>query len=718
MELKRLIAMLRRWAWLIALLTILGTAGGYVVSQILTPIYQAETRVYVNRVRQEQIAGLTYQSDTQLVQTYIEMLNANLIQDAAARRLNMPIDSKAVQAAQIVDAQIISVAVTDSDPEKAAAIANTLIDELILQNETLHATRYETMEQSLQSQVAEVEAQITDLQNQSAQASQEDAANQLAQVNSQLDALSAEINQLSQEIAAAPAVPTVEERAVLAQKQARLAQIQPMLTLYQQLSTNLAVLGKPSQTGGVSVSARQAQIDASISLYQQIYLTLLNNLETVRLARSQGIPNIVQIEKASPPDTPIYPVPVMFTAVGAVIGLMLSIAGLMFMEYMDTALKTPAEIELVLNVPVLGSIASVRRSAQNPRPDPLITKQPYSATAEAYLCLCTNLESAARKAPFRTLLVTSVSSGEGKTSVSVNLAAFFTERGKHVTLVDANLHRSRVHVVLGMENAGGVSEVLKGLLEPQAALRHPDSVPGLAVLTGGSPEMAGLFDAEHMIDLLEPLKAGSDLIIIDSPPLFMADARVLAASVDAILVVLRPGVTHIDAANAAMEQIRRIGTRVVGAVLNNVSANQIAAGGYYLSQAYHGGNGTATNGGVRLTLPGLDALKTVFQPARTNTPATAEPEAPAPQSDVAEDGSAPKPQVPVAMPTHPTDPPPAVHQPPVLGLVMTPPLEEDALPQEPVARPGSTFDVQLAKGEKDGKLSRHRKGRFPPGSPN
>lgn len=718
MELKRLIAMLRRWAWLIALLTILGTSAGYVVSQILTPVYQAETRVYVNRVRQEQIAGLTYQSDTQLVQTYIEMLTANLIQDAAARRLNMPIDPKAVQAAQIGDAQIITVAVTDSDPEKAAAIANTLIDELILQNETLHATRYETMEQSLQSQVAEVEAQIADLQNQSAQASEEDAASQLAEVNAQIDALSAEINQLSQEIAAAPAVPTVEERAVLAQKQARLAQIQPMLTLYQQLSTNLAVLGKPSQTGGVSVSARQAQIDASIGLYQQIYLTLLNNLETVRLARSQGIPNIVQIEKASPPDTPIYPVPLMFTAVGAVIGLALSIAGLMFMEYMDTALKTPAEVELVLNVPVLGSIATVRRSAQNPRPDVLIAKQRHSATAEAYLCLCTNLESAARKSPFRTLLVTSVSSGEGKTSVAVNLAAFFTQRGKHVTLVDANLHRSRVHVVLGVENAGGVSEALKGLLDPQAALCYPDSVPGLAVLTAGSPEMAGLFDAEHMIALLEPLKTGSDLVIIDSPPLFMADSRVLAASVDAILMVLRPGVTHIDAANAAMEQIRRIGTRVVGAVLNNVSANQIAAGGYYLSQAYHGGNGGVTNHSTRLILPGLDALKKVFQPAQIESLEIVEPEEPDRHDEVVEEVPMPEPPPPAAPVMPSTDRPPAVRQPPVLGLVMAPPPEEDMIPPEPVARPGSTFDMQSDKGEKIGKQPRHRKGRLPPASPN
>lgn len=134
---------------------------------------------------------------------------------------------------------------------------------------------------------------------------------------------------LQKEIAALQPAKTLEAKTQLAEKQARIDQIQPLLNVYQQIYSNLVVLGRPVD----SESARNSRLDrlqSTLDLYQNLYINLLSSLETIRLARLQNTPNIVQVDPAVAPKAPIGPRPLMNTALAAAVGLMLA-AGIVFL---------------------------------------------------------------------------------------------------------------------------------------------------------------------------------------------------------------------------------------------------------------------------------------------------------------------------------------------------------------------------------------------------
>src|SRR5574341_1835126 len=165
MELKQYIQIVGRWAWLLVLGLLLGGVGGYVGSRMQEPVYQASTRALVMRAPQEKSSDLTYLSDQQLVQTYVQLLNTGPVRDGASERLGYQVEEKQVRIQQTRDTQIIEAIIEDHNPQRAADIANVLVEVLIEQNETLQAGRYASTEESIQAQIAQVESQIEGIQH-------------------------------------------------------------------------------------------------------------------------------------------------------------------------------------------------------------------------------------------------------------------------------------------------------------------------------------------------------------------------------------------------------------------------------------------------------------------------------------------------------------------------------------------------------------------------
>lgn len=361
MEIKRYFALVRRWAWLGILGLILGAAGGYFGSVRQTPIYQASTRFVILRSAQSSYDYNSYLDSQQLVTTYVQLLTADSVLQAASDELGYPVYAGQASASQMTDSQFVNLTVTDVNPEHAAAIANVLVTVLIDQNDKLQSVRYVTSEENLQQQVDQVQAQITTLQSQINDISSATVTDQLAQVQSQIDALQTQINDLTNQLTdLKKKYPTTERKAEIADKQATLDQIKPVLALYQQVYTNLVVLGQPVNNGDNNSTTRLSQLQYTLNLYQQIYLNSLNNLQAIRLARTQNTPSVVQISPATTPYYPISPRPFQSTLMAAAIGLMLA-AGIAFLvEYLDDTLKTMDDIERVLQLPVIGYIAQIR----------------------------------------------------------------------------------------------------------------------------------------------------------------------------------------------------------------------------------------------------------------------------------------------------------------------------------------------------------------------
>jgi polysaccharide biosynthesis transport protein len=583
MELKEYFRLAWRWAWLLALGVVLAMIGAFIFTQYQTPIYQAGTKVLVMRAPQVSNSDLGYLSDQQLVQTYIQMLSTRPVLGQVSEQLGYTVDKEQVQVQQVRDTPMISLSVEDSDPNQAADIANTLVAVLISQNESLQSSRYSSSEESLQAQVKQVEAQINTLQGQIDDLATQGVQLQTSQVETEISKLKTEISQLESDIQYLGSGGT---NSVLTDKKAQLSQARSMLSLYQEIYTNLVVAGKPSETGTVD---RITRLQKTLDLYQQIYLQLLKSMEDIRLARLQNSSNVVQIEPAQAPALPVRPNLMINLGLSAVVGLMLAAGVVFIIEYMNDTLKSPVDVNTILGLPIIGYVAELKEA---PEPGEIyVSSNPRSPVAEAFRSLRANLEFADKEKPIKTILVTSSRPGEGKTTIATNLAAIFAQSGKTVILVDADLRRPNVHGMTGVQNRMGLSTLFKAQIPTEKVWRKRPGSDNLYVITSGSPleNPAELLSSEKMLLIMADLRKTADVVVIDSPPSVVADAQILSSLVDGVILVVQPGKSPIDEAQATLTQMKTAGARMLGVVFNRIPRNRSHYYGgyrYYNHQGY------------------------------------------------------------------------------------------------------------------------------------
>ena len=221
--------------------------------------------------------------------------------------------------------------------------------------------------------------------------------------------------------------------------------------------------------------------------------------------------------------------------------------------------------------------AGNRSSAPNPHwylIDELSAK--YSALTEAFRSLRTSVLLSAADPPPRSLLVSSAQPGEGKTTVSTNLAISLAQLGQRVLLIDGDLRRPSVHRAFGIRDSLGVVSYLTGQQDWRAAVEKI-SVPGLDVLVSGPipPNPAELLSSDRMKKLLPEALEEYKFVVVDSPPLLnVADSRILATLVEGVVLVIKGGETPRELARRAQAYASDVGARVIGVVLNNVDLHR------------------------------------------------------------------------------------------------------------------------------------------------
>lgn len=598
MELKLIGQMLRRWSWLLVIGMLVGGGIGYAIAVYQTPVYEASTKILVMEPVGNNVSNLTDLNDKELAETYMELLVTQPILESASQKVGKTIRASQLKAVRVRDTGLLEVTVRDTDPQQAALIANVLVEVLIEYNEALQMSRFSSSEQSLELQVDEIKGELGKLESnieqrseQSIEQQQVEADQQKIDLEQQIFTLQGEIARLEQDIddLTPDALPntlppplTLEQRNQLNEKRTQLAQKQFQLELAQQSFFRLVLPDKPgavaeATTGGDLQNLEQANLE----LYRQLYSTLLSNYEAVRLARLQNTPNVVQVERATPPTVPVQAGPLRNIILGALIGLVLTGVIAFMLEYMDDTLKTPQDIAGVLGLPVVGYVVN-ESGMDKMEGTPYVSANPRSPMAETFRTLRTNLEFASVDKPLKTILITSPGVSEGKTTVATNLAAVMAQANKRVILLEGDLRRPRVHRALGMTNQVGLSDVFRGQMDIRDVARY-SKVKDLAVITSGSlpPNPAELLGSARMVQILARLVESASVVIIDSPPFVVADSTVLAAKVDGVLLVIQPGKTHAEAARTMLAQLDRAGAHVVGVVLNRVSRKTSNYYGYY-----------------------------------------------------------------------------------------------------------------------------------------
>ena len=339
------------------------------------------------------------------------------------------------------------------------------------------------------------------------------------------------------------------------------------------------------------------RLESRLDQYKQIHSSLLMSYESVRMTQAQTSSTLVQIESALVPGYPIGPKTMQNTLLAVVVGGMLAVGGILAFDALDDTIKTPDEITRKLKLPVMGAIERF----DEPEDGRLVTRvQPRSPVAESFRALRTNVQYASVDRPLRTLLITSPAPSEGKTTVIANLAAVMAQGGRQVTVVDADLHRPRIHSVFQISQRPGLSALFIDEVKLHLnGSRQPTGIDRLGILTSGElpPNPSELLGSNRMRLIINTLLEQSERVLIDTPPvLSVTDAVVLAPLVDGVLVVVRTGQTKMAALKTTIERLRYVGGNVVGVVLNGIDYRSARYGYYYKNHYYKNYVYSYTNG--------------------------------------------------------------------------------------------------------------------------
>ncbi len=208
------------------------------------------------------------------------------------------------------------------------------------------------------------------------------------------------------------------------------------------------------------------------------------------------------------------------------------------------------------------------------RSSTLITiAHPRSPVSEAFRTLRTNLEFTSLDKPLRSMVVTSASPEEGKSTTLANLAVTMAQAGKRVLLVDCDLRRPSLHQIFNTRPTPGFTDMMRD----DALLNNPPlqetMVPNLWLLTSGTipPNPAELLASRRMSEVIATLQQHADMVLFDAPPVIaVTDAAVLSSKVEAVLLVISAGKTKRDHAKKAKVLLEKVNAHLIGTVLTNV----------------------------------------------------------------------------------------------------------------------------------------------------
>jgi capsular exopolysaccharide synthesis family protein len=373
-----------------------------------------------------------------------------------------------------------------------------------------------------------------------------------------------------------------------------------------------AAYGGQSQRVG-SEAGKAAQYNAfkrEVETQRTMYQTLLVQQNEANMSSSVPVNPIRVVESAAPPEMPYAPRPALNISFGTLFGIALA-GGLAFLkERMDGSIKSPGASRRLFNAPELGVIPNLGqngnalaktnwRGIAKARPLNGTHEDPATALATwqsgpAFIAesfrgtLASILRNQATGKTQKIIMITSPGPAEGKTTVVQNLGIALAETGRRVLLVDADFRRPHLHREFSLPNEWGLIDLL---LEDQPLSEYPPErlgsftgLPGLSILPNRVTQnnVSKALYSPRLRTILESLTKRYDMVLVDAPPLLsVADARIIAPLTDALILVLRAGVTERERALEAYERIQEDGLTLLGTVLTDYNLSGDRKRQYY-----------------------------------------------------------------------------------------------------------------------------------------
>lgn len=344
------------------------------------------------------------------------------------------------------------------------------------------------------------------------------------------------------------------------------------------------------------------EADADRALYNE----LITKINEASINASFKNNNIRIADFARPSQSPVFPNIQRNVLEAFLFSTLLAIGAVLLLDLLDTTLRSPEEASRILGTEVIGTLPMDSVAAQRTRnQSPQGADSPANGNGEL-----TNTNGEKPKSGYgqifdfdeairtirntillsdfehrlSSMMITSATPSEGKTTVAVQLAIANAARGKRTLLVDADLRRPSVHPRFGLLPKVGLSSVLNGEVSWQEAVLPIENTPLLTLLPSGpgSHRAADLIGHQLSV-LLDEFEKEFDLVILDSPPcLAFAECLQMATASDGVLIVTKAGVTKRAGVMRVITALKRVRANIVGVVLNQVKKDTSSDSyGYY-----------------------------------------------------------------------------------------------------------------------------------------
>jgi receptor protein-tyrosine kinase len=356
--------------------------------------------------------------------------------------------------------------------------------------------------------------------------------------------------------------------------------------------------------GAVRYNMLKREVDTN----RQLYTAMLQKVKEAGIASEMRASNVQVIDPATRPGDPVRPNLPLYGAVGLLTGVLSGIGRAVYRKR-TFVIQAPGDASIHLKLPELGAIPQGDSNGVSPLTltgvfafcrngshevlagdaaadsetlELASWRHKESVIAESFRATLASVRFSERsgRGPLA-VAVTSACPAEGKTVVATNLAIVLAETGRRVLLMDGDLRRPRLHDIFRIPNTSGFADLLRGSgtqVALSASLAIRTEVPGLYVLPSGpdSASAANLLQSDSAAEVLHRLRQQFDAVVIDTPPLSVADPRILGQLADGVVLVIRADRTLPDVAFAASRQLLEDGASVLGTILNGWNPKKIS----------------------------------------------------------------------------------------------------------------------------------------------
>ncbi|NOZ11099.1 MAG: polysaccharide biosynthesis tyrosine autokinase [Gammaproteobacteria bacterium] len=331
---------------------------------------------------------------------------------------------------------------------------------------------------------------------------------------------------------------------------------------------------------------------------RQLYNLFLERIKETNLIGDIHNASARVVDPAVLPIKPIKPKKRLIVGLSIIMALFVGVMIAFLLEYLDNTLKTNVDVEEKLGLTTLGILPKLKTKVpvgEVSVPESMFIEEPRSQFAEAIRTIRTGVMLSALDDPHKIVLVTSSLPGEGKTTVSMNLAYALAHLEGKVLLIDGDMRKPSVGIKAGLpEQVAGLSDMTAGTTDAKECI-HTSKHKGLDILPAGivPPNPQELLSSKRFSELLGALSKHYNRIVIDTAPTNeVADALILSKQSSAVVYVTQADKTPYQLAQSGIRRLQQVGASIIGVVLNQLDFDKVGKwDSYGVYSGYYGGYG-------------------------------------------------------------------------------------------------------------------------------